>query len=75
MDDRASDDGRSYKSGYTGFTGKLNNVEFDNLVTLRGDTKDEAPVVERSARNMMKPPMRKRDSKENLVKDQTSIWD
>lgn len=36
MDDR-SEDGRSYKSG---FTGRQNNFEFDNLMTLRGEPKE-----------------------------------
>lgn len=33
MDDRISEDARSYKSG---FAGRQNNFEFDNLITLRG---------------------------------------
>jgi hypothetical protein len=65
MDGRGSEDGRSYKSGATG----RNNApyEFDNLVTLRPvDNKEEAPFLGSSMRNMMKPPLRKKDSKEQL---------
>ncbi len=42
LDDRNSEDGRSYKSG---FTAKQNTIEFDNIITLRGDFKEEIPNV------------------------------
>ncbi len=57
MDDKISEDGRSYKSG---FTGRQQAYQFDNLMTLRGEPKDDPPVLERSTRNMMKPPLRKK---------------
>lgn len=56
LEDRGSDDGRSYKSG---LTGQKNNLEFDNLMTMRQPEPKEQPVFERSSRSMMRPPLAK----------------
>ena len=57
------DDGRSYVSGRTGRTGRqTQNFDNDNIITLRPVEPEQPFFGERSSsRNMMKPPLRKRD--------------
>jgi hypothetical protein len=66
LDDMISEDNRSYKSG---MTGKNSRTDLDSFNNFRQEPTFDQPIAPSGNRNMMKPPLRKRETSTNSIQN------